>query len=261
VRRALAVTGCLAGLGLAACGGGSQPPWTGALPSDPGDLAAHLTAADRAWRQGTSSWTAGAGIPRGQLPAKVTQPSGYVERVVNRLAQRPGLALATIRLLSPRLGAETRELTSARRDEHRLSGGWKGGGIQTSAPPPLPELLPSYREAERRFGVDRRVLAAINLVESSFGRATGNSVAGARGPMQFIPSTWRRYGLGGNVYDPHDAILGAANFLHQAGAPENYGTALYAYNPSRLYVDAVLRYARLIERDHDSFYLLYSWEP
>jgi membrane-bound lytic murein transglycosylase B len=261
VKRALAAIGCLAALGLAACGGESQPPWTGALPSDPGELAAHLAAADRAWRQGTASWTAGAGIPRGQSPAKLTQPGGYVERVVNRLAQRPALATATIRLLPPRLAAETRELTAARRDEHRLSAGWPGGGIQTSSPAPLPDLLPSYREAQRRFGVGWGVLAAINLVESSFGRATGNSVAGARGPMQFIPSTWKIYGLGGNVYDPHDAVIGAANFLHQAGAPASYGRALYAYNPSLLYVDAVLRYARLIGSDHDTFYLLYSWEP
>jgi membrane-bound lytic murein transglycosylase B len=78
--------------------------------------------------------------------------------------------------------------------------------------------------------------------------------------MQFIPATWRRYGLGGNVYDPHDAIIGAANFLHRSGAPESYGKALYAYNPSLLYVDAVQHYARLIGRDHDALYLLYSWD-
>jgi membrane-bound lytic murein transglycosylase B len=261
VRRALTAIGCLAALGLAACGGESQPPWTRTVSSDPGELAAQLTTADRAWRQGAGSWTAPAGIPRGEAPAKLTQPSGYVERVINRLSQRPALALATIRLLPPRLGAETRELTAARRDEHRLSAGWHGGGIQTSSPAPLPELVRSYREAQRRFGVDWHVLAAINLVESSFGRATGNSVAGARGPMQFIPSTWRRYGLGGNVYDPHDAIIGAANFLHRSGAPQSYGKALYAYNPSLLYVDAVQHYARLIGRDHDTLYLLYGWEP
>jgi membrane-bound lytic murein transglycosylase B len=260
VRRALAAIGCLAALGLVACGGESQPPWTGALPSDPGKLAAHLTAADRAWRQGVAAWTAGAGIPRGEPPAELTQPGGYVKRVVDHLSQRPALALATIRALPPRLAAETRQLTTARRDEHRLAAGWPGGGFQASSPAPLLDLLPSYRQAERRFGVDWDVLAAINFVESSFGRATGNSVAGAQGPMQFIPSTWRRYGRGGDVYDPHDAILGAANFLHQAGAPQSYRKALYAYNASLLYVDGVLRYARLIARDHNAFYLLYSWD-
>jgi membrane-bound lytic murein transglycosylase B len=126
-------------------------------------------------------------------------------------------------------------------------------------PAPLDELLHSYREAERRFGVDWQTLAAINLVESSFGRAHSDSVAGARGPMQFIPATWRTYGLGGNIYDPHDAVLGAANYLHASGAPASYARALFSYNRSRLYVDAVLRYARLIASDRRTIYLLYSW--
>ena len=76
--------------------------------------------------------------------------------------------------------------------------------------------------------------------------------------MQFIPSTWRRYGLGGNVHDPHDAILGAANYLHANGAPRNYRRALYRYNPSSLYVDAVLRYARRIQSDPRAYYVFYS---
>ena len=63
------------------------------------------------------------------------------------------------------------------------------------------------------------MLAAINLVESAFGRVRSPSGAGAQGPMQFLPDTWRRYGLGGDVHDPHDAILGAANYLHANGAP------------------------------------------
>src|SRR5690349_5147629 len=78
--------------------------------------------------------------------------------------------------------------------------------------------------------------------------------------MQFIPSTWRAYGLGGDIHDPHDAILGAANYLHANGAPGDYSGALYHYNPSRLYVDAVLRYARLIAHDRRWFYALYSWQ-
>lgn len=79
--------------------------------------------------------------------------------------------------------------------------------------------------------------------------------------MQFLPSTWRAYGLGGDVEDPHDAILGAANLLRQAGAPASYERALSAYNPSRAYVDAVERYARLMARDPDLVYALYAWKP
>jgi membrane-bound lytic murein transglycosylase B len=76
--------------------------------------------------------------------------------------------------------------------------------------------------------------------------------------MQFLPSTWRAYGLGGNIRDPHDAILGAANYLHGNGAPRNYRRALFRYNPSTLYVDAVLRYASAIRADARAYYALYS---
>ena len=104
-------------------------------------------------------------------------------------------------------------------------------------------------------------LAAVHLVESKFGRVKSDSVAGAKGPMQFLPSTWDIYGRGGDIHDPHDAILAAANLLDDAGAPADYRRALYAYNPSNLYVDAVQRYARLIKRDAYAVYFLYCWGP
>ena len=61
--------------------------------------------------------------------------------------------------------------------------------------------------------------------------------------MQFLPATWRAYGMGGDVHDPHDAIMGVGNLLRAGSAPGDYRRALFAYNPSRLYVDAVPRYA------------------
>jgi membrane-bound lytic murein transglycosylase B len=117
-----------------------------------------------------------------------------------------------------------------------------------------------YMEAQRRFGIRWQLLAAINLVESGFGRVRNTSVAGAQGPMQFEPATWRAYGLGGNVHDPHDAILGAANYLHANGAPRDNWNALWHYNPSRLYVDAVLRTARRMRADPRAFYGFYAWQ-
>jgi membrane-bound lytic murein transglycosylase B len=78
--------------------------------------------------------------------------------------------------------------------------------------------------------------------------------------MQFMPATWRRYGLGGNVHDPHDAIVGAANYLRASGAPRDLRRALHAYNPSAVYVDAVLRYARRIGSARAMFYALYNWQ-
>jgi len=107
--------------------------------------------------------------------------------------------------------------------------------------------------------VSPTLLAAVNLVESAFGRLRNDSVAGAQGPMQFIPATWRAYGLGGNVQDPHDAILGAANYLHANGAPADEARALLHYNPSPLYVTAVMGYAKVIRRDPRGLFALYAW--
>ena len=121
-------------------------------------------------------------------------------------------------------------------------------------------LLEYYRKAERRFEVSWKVLAAVNFVESAFGRLRNKSTAGARGPMQFIPSTWAAYGMGGDVDDPHDAIMGAANYLHASGAPGDYRRALYAYNPSSSYVEAVLRYTRQIRRDRRAYFAFHSWQ-
>ena len=132
--------------------------------------------------------------------------------------------------------------------------------FRIAQPPPAGVLLRYYREAERRFGVAWNVLAAVNFVESAFGKLRSSSTAGAQGPMQFLPSTWRRYGLGGDVHDPHDAILGAANYLHAAGAPGRYQRALYAYNPSQAYVDGVLHYAHRMRVDPRAFLEYYAWQ-
>jgi membrane-bound lytic murein transglycosylase B len=78
--------------------------------------------------------------------------------------------------------------------------------------------------------------------------------------MQFIPSTWEAYGMGGDVDDPRDAIMGAANYLRASGAPESYRRALYAYNPSRSYVDAVLRYASRMRHDRRAYFAFHSWQ-
>jgi membrane-bound lytic murein transglycosylase B len=78
--------------------------------------------------------------------------------------------------------------------------------------------------------------------------------------MQFMPSTWQAYGLGGDISSSRDAVLGAANYLHRSGAPADERQALYAYNPSRLYVQAVLAYAGVMRRDPLAFLTYYAWE-
>lgn len=132
--------------------------------------------------------------------------------------------------------------------------------FRAGRPLPAGVLLRHYREAERRFGVGWHVLAAVNFVESGFGRIRSPSSAGALGPMQFMPPTWEAYGFGGDVFKARDAILGAANYLRASGAPRDYWGALYHYNHSDSYVEAVLRYAGLMKQDIRAFYALYSWQ-
>jgi membrane-bound lytic murein transglycosylase B len=237
------------------------PAPTAAVPTTPRALSNRLSATDLALRRAIDAWRANGGLALGAPPEKVTRPARYMQRALRLLSYRSRLAEATIRRLPAPLASETRQVTAALHDLHRLSAGWPAHRVRIGPPDPLGRLLDYYRAAERRFGVRWQVLAAVNFVESAFGRLRSRSVAGAQGPMQFIPSTWRIYGLGGNVSNPRDAILGAANLLRHSGAPDSYTRALYAYNPSPLYVDAVRRYSHLIARERDGLYLLYSWHP
>ena len=66
--------------------------------------------------------------------------------------------------------------------------------------------------------------------------------------------------MGGDVNDPRDAIMGAANYLSASGARRDLPAALFAYNPSSLYVRAVLAYAGRIRRDRRAFLSYYSWQ-
>ena len=184
----------------------------------------------------------------------------YQQRIYRALAANEMLSRATIRLLPRALARAAADLVAAHRELYRLTPPLKTHKIKVGPAPPASVLLSAYREAQRRFDVPWNVLAAVNFVESKFGKLRNASAAGAQGPMQFMPATWRRYGLGGNVKDAHDAILGAANYLHASGAPRDLRLALHHYNPSRWYVDAVLRYARRIAIDRTMFFDFYNWQ-
>jgi hypothetical protein len=132
--------------------------------------------------------------------------------------------------------------------------------FETRRPEPADELLAYFRAAEERFGVGWEYLAAVMLIETRMGRIVSTSSAGAQGPMQFLPSTWAAYGLGGDIRAERDAVLGAANYLSASGAPGDYRQALYRYNPVDAYVNAVTRYAMAMERDREAFYAYYNWQ-
>jgi hypothetical protein len=126
-------------------------------------------------------------------------------------------------------------------------------------PPPPDELLGYFLTAQSRFGVPWEDLAAIEFIETRFGRVRGLSSAGAQGPMQFLPATWARYGSG-DIDNQRDAILGAARYLVANGAPGNMASALYHYNNSRDYVHAVQDYARHMRADTRAYYGYYYWQ-
>ncbi|GGS65708.1 hydrolase Nlp/P60 [Planobispora rosea] len=135
------------------------------------------------------------------------------------------------------------------------------------------EYLKLYREHGEKVGVQWNVLAGVGKRETDHGRSTlpgvrsGTNHAGAAGPMQFLISTWggkakikipsefNGYASDGDgdgwadVYNPADAILGAAKMLKRNGAPENVRQALFVYNRAWWYVDQVMEIAAKYAED------------
>jgi murein DD-endopeptidase MepM/ murein hydrolase activator NlpD len=111
------------------------------------------------------------------------------------------------------------------------------------------QLLELWRAAGAAYGVPWEVLGAVNKIESNFGRNMGPSSAGAVGWMQFMPSTWARWGTDGdgdglaNPWDPEDAVYAAARYLAASGAREDLARAIFAYNHADWYVRDVLELA------------------
>jgi hypothetical protein len=115
--------------------------------------------------------------------------------------------------------------------------------------------LELFQESARLYcpGLSWTVLAAIGQIESGDGQNTGPSSAGAEGPMQFLPSTWARWGITAfgetgppNIMDPFDAVPSAAEYLCSYGAGQGGSAltrAIYGYNHAAWYVAEVLALA------------------
>ena len=184
----------------------------------------------------------------------------FVEDQARWLARNPNAAAAVIPQLPGGLAREMRQLTAAARDLQRLSAGTPPRA-KTGLPPSLADLESFYGEAHDRYGVGIHYLVAIHLVETKFGRVKSDSVAGAKGPMQFIPSTradrWERR------RHPRSA---RRDPRRRQPAPSQRRPATLRHGasrlqPSGLYVDAVTHYARAIVDDPYAIYILYSWKP
>ena len=134
------------------------------------------------------------------------------------------------------------------------------------------DYLHWYKRVGQQYGVPWTILAGIGTVESDNGQTTlpgvhsGQNGFGAAGPMQIgiggaagnvwggLPvhpasevvsgvATDEDGGPDASVYDPADAIAGAAKYLLQAQVQTNPAAAIFAYNHLQSYVQSVLYYA------------------
>jgi membrane-bound lytic murein transglycosylase B len=236
------------------------PAPNASIPREPKLLAHTLLVTTRALDQAIDRWRARGDPSAGAPPRDVELVALYHQRIYRLLRRDDALARAVFKLLPSGLAREARSIVGSGKDLRKITPALKARTIRTKRPLAVGILLRHYRDAERRFRVPWQVLAALNFAESAFGKIRTDSAAGAQGPMQFMPATWRAYGLGGNVHRDRDAIMGAASSLRASGAPGHMRRALFAYNHSNAYVDSLLRYTQLIERDARNLYVFYSWQ-
>ncbi|ACY97265.1 lytic transglycosylase domain-containing protein [Thermomonospora curvata] len=171
--------------------------------------------------------------------------------VSRKMGEQLGL-IPNLALLVNAPGADPAALTRA------MDRIFRGGAKVVNLNEPQYRQAVSYLELYRRAattcpGLSWTVLAAIGQVESNHGRNNGPSSAGALGPMQFLPSTWKAYGVDGDgdgkadIMNPYDAIPAAAKYLcaHGAGrGGRSLYQAIYAYNHAHWYVQKVLALAK-----------------
>lgn len=280
MRRSLAtvLAGLLAGTLLSACADDGQPspvaeestrspaapsaPSPSAVESDrgphfdphtpasgPQQLARRVAAAEDAVR-GRSAST-----------EQVRAAAFELQVLYRQLGREPAWDQQVLRSVPDRYRSTVRAHLTARRElrsmHHSLSDTLPAWRIVE--PAPAATLRSHYEEGEAEFGVPWEILAAVNLVETGMGRIRGTSVAGAQGPMQFIPGTWDAFGEG-DINDPHDAIMAAARYLaHNGGGSGQIDNALRRYNNHPSYVAAVKAWASVIEADPRAYRGFYHW--
>jgi soluble lytic murein transglycosylase-like protein len=221
------------------------------LAQNPAQLADDLVADERALRDPAAT------------EAVLVDAAGRQQVAYRTLARNPEWeAIARPRIPAPLLGIYDYNI-DARHQLNGLLGGHPKDTLpawRIDAPAPANELLGYYREAESATGVGWNYLAAINQIETTFGRVVGLSSAGAYGPMQFMPSTFAAYGGNGDILSPHDSIIAAGSYLAANGFSQDPDHALFRYNNSDLYVRAVKDYAAVLASDPSAFAGFYRWD-
>lgn len=227
----------------------AMAPAAAAPGADPAALVADLVAADQTLRNPSS-------------PEQVLSAAARRQQVAYRtLGAHPEWdAVARPQVPSALLAVYDRNI-DARRQLMALTEPKESLPAWRVVPPvPANELVASYRAAEAESGVPWNYLAAINFVETGFGRINGVSDDAAQGPMQFLPSTFAAYGNGGDIHSPRDSIMAAGRLLASNGFATNRDKAIWNYNHSDYYVRAVNDYAAVIGGDPAGFAGYYRWD-
>ncbi len=218
----------------------TSPQTTLVVESDPDTLAATIADAERELRSPDLS------------DSSAREAAMAAQRAYRAISIQPELTEAVVAAVPSDLRDAVRANAEATTELRRLTKPAKGlPAWQIVSPAPADELYGYYRAAEAEFGVPWAYLAAIHLVETRMGRIRGTSTAGARGPMQFIPSTWDAFGEG-DIESNRDSIRAAARYLKHNGAPEKMANALFNYNHSDRYVRAVTLHAEVMLADSQS---------
>lgn len=223
--------------------------------SDPAGLAAQLVEVDAAIHDpavAPDALAAAAHLQQVALRKLVDTPAWDAE-----VAERVGPGLAPAVAANVGAGRELRQLV---RNPKSTLPAWR-----IVEPAPAQELQGYYEAGEAEFGVPWQYLAGVHLTETRMGRIRGVSTAGALGPMQFIPSTWAAFGEG-DIESNRDAIRAAARYLAsnggdcRAGAPCDLANALFRYNPTPRYVNAVTAYAEQMRADPAAYPAYHGWQ-